>query len=63
MGFKVIVNMEKCTGCGVCASVCPSDVYGPVTDGKTVIAKPNECIGCRACESQCPDQAIEIKEE
>jgi NAD-dependent dihydropyrimidine dehydrogenase PreA subunit len=62
MGFKVNVNFDKCTGCGVCNSVCPADVYGPVKDGKTQVAKPGECIGCRACESQCPENAIQIEE-
>jgi NAD-dependent dihydropyrimidine dehydrogenase PreA subunit len=61
--FKVIVNMDKCTGCGVCNSVCPSDVYQPPVDGKTVIANPANCIGCRACESQCPENAITIEDE
>lgn len=63
MGFLPIINNEKCSGCGVCASVCPADVYGPVKNGKTTVSKPDECIGCRACESQCPEAAIEIKEE
>jgi NAD-dependent dihydropyrimidine dehydrogenase PreA subunit len=62
MAFKVIVDFDKCTGCGVCGSVCPADVYGAVTDGKTVVADEGSCIGCRACESQCPENAITIED-
>jgi len=62
MGFIPKVNFDKCTGCGVCSSVCPADVYGPIKNGKTTVQKPNDCIGCQACSSQCPEGAIEIIE-
>ncbi len=61
--YKVIVNFEKCTGCGECVSVCPSEVYEGPVNGKTVVAKEDDCIGCRACESGCPEGAIEIQEK
>ena len=61
--FKVIIDFDKCTGCGGCQSVCPADVYGDVTNGKIVVAAADNCIGCRACESQCPETAIVIEED
>ena len=61
--FKIVINYEKCVGCGDCISVCPSECYGDVKDGKITVVLEEECIGCRACESQCPEEAIEILDE
>ncbi len=57
---EVKIDFELCVGCGDCAAVCPTDVYGDVVDGKITIIAEEECIGCRACESGCPEGAIEI---
>jgi NAD-dependent dihydropyrimidine dehydrogenase PreA subunit len=58
---KIIINNEKCTGCGTCADTCPVNVY-EVRDGKSVATKPDECLVCRACEVQCPETAIQVIE-
>jgi len=58
---KPKINLEKCTGCGTCAEVCPVNVF-KIIDSKAVVKKPEDCIGCRACESQCSEDAIEIKD-
>ena len=63
MSFKIVINMEKCTGCGSCYDVCAFDVYGEPENGKAVILDAALCTGCRSCESQCPEQCIEIIEE
>ena len=63
MSFKIVIDMEKCTGCGSCASVCPTECYGEVVDGKITVVAEDECIGCRACESQCDEEAIVIEDE
>ena len=51
-----VVNLEKCTGCGLCAEICL--VYD-VMNGKAVRARPALCIRCGACGSFCPAGAIE----
>lgn len=58
---KVIVDAEKCTGCGTCVSVCPVGVY-ELVEGKAKPTNPDACIGCRACETNCPTNAISIVE-
>ncbi|RLE57881.1 MAG: ferredoxin [Thermoprotei archaeon] len=58
---KPVVDMNKCTGCGTCASVCPVGVF-EIKEGKAHVVKPEECIGCRACETQCPTGAIKVVE-
>jgi len=57
---KVIIDKDKCTGCGACANICPMDVF-EIKDGKSTAVNENDCISCRACEVQCPADAITIK--
>jgi NAD-dependent dihydropyrimidine dehydrogenase PreA subunit len=58
---KIVVENDKCTGCGTCVDTCPVGVY-EIKDGKSVPAKPEECLLCRACEAQCPQNAIQVIE-
>ncbi len=58
---KIVVDNDKCTGCGTCAETCPVGVF-EVKDGKSVPIKPEECLVCRACEVQCPETAIQVIE-
>lgn len=55
------INVEKCTGCGICMNLCPTDTYriDPVTN-KAYIAYPEDCITCYVCEMSCPTQAIYV---
>ncbi|MEM0488379.1 MAG: 4Fe-4S binding protein [Candidatus Bathyarchaeia archaeon] len=59
---KIIVNKDKCTGCGTCVDTCPVGVY-ELKDGKSVPVNVGECLVCRACEAQCPEGAIQVIEE
>ena len=47
---------EKCTGCGLCAKVCPHRVF-EITDRKARITN-DSCIECGACAENCPANAI-----
>ena len=59
---KIIVDNDKCTGCGTCVDVCPVGVYELDTEaGKTKRVAEEECIECEACVDQCPEQAIKIE--
>ena len=58
---KPIVDIEKCTGCGSCVSVCPEQVF-ELKDGKSEVVYPEKCIDCKACENSCPEQAIVVEE-
>ena len=54
----VSVDSEKCTGCGVCVSVCPVDVF-KVINGKASV-NDEDCIVCKNCETSCPTGAISV---
>jgi len=59
---KILVDNDKCTGCGTCVDTCPVGVY-ELNNGKSVPVKVEECLVCRACEAQCPENAIQVIEE
>ncbi len=62
MGYKVIVDSEKCIGDGECADVCPVEVYA-MRDGKAVAVHMEECLGCESCVEVCDQDAIVIEED
>ena len=48
---------EKCTGCALCAQMCPKRVIEMV-DGKAVYKNRDECLLCFRCSNFCPHSAI-----
>lgn len=62
----VAVDTEKCKGCAVCESACPSDVLAlsKEVNGKgypfAVMANPDACTGCANCAVVCPDSCITV---
>lgn len=55
-GSVVIIDQERCDGCGICEQVCRFDAIHSKTDGYRV--DPIACDGCAACVYQCPEEAI-----
>jgi NAD-dependent dihydropyrimidine dehydrogenase PreA subunit len=53
------IDQDKCTACGKCRKVCPSDA---ITGEKKVphTIDPEKCIRCGACISECKFDAIEV---
>jgi MinD superfamily P-loop ATPase len=50
-------DMDKCTQCGLCGSVCHSHAIVSIK-GRNPIFTPEQCNGCGACVIECPVQAI-----
>lgn len=51
------INTHKCTGCGLCAAVCPMKNI-TLVDGRA--KSGNQCTMCYRCINRCPGQAITL---
>lgn len=59
-GETLLLDTDKCTGCGICFEVCPHAVF-LLKDKKAVIVSRDSCMECGACKLNCPARAIEVK--
>lgn len=59
--YLVLVDLEKCIGCGVCVNVCPLDVYRLGPDGKADPYQAGKCEGCMGCTEVCPEVCITVQ--
>jgi ferredoxin len=53
------LDERRCTGCGWCVLVCPTDclaLAGPLP----WMPRPLDCIRCAACAVVCPTTAIVV---
>lgn len=62
----IVVDVEKCKGCGLCVVSCPQNVIelAKEVNGKgynyAYMAQPDACIGCANCGLVCPDSVITV---
>ncbi|MBD3194066.1 MAG: 4Fe-4S dicluster domain-containing protein [Candidatus Lokiarchaeota archaeon] len=70
--FELILNREKCTGCGTCSRVCPKEAVsrGPVGASRRFpttqdiipeVYNPKKCVFCGTCVLMCPFGALTLK--
>jgi NAD-dependent dihydropyrimidine dehydrogenase PreA subunit len=67
------IDIERCTGCGICDIVCPADVIH-MTEVAVAVEVPGlvqkkllpvimfreHCITCFSCEIFCPEKIIDV---
>jgi ferredoxin len=55
----LVLDEQKCIGCGLCTEVCPHAVF-EIQEKKARIVDFNACMECGACVSNCPADAISV---
>ncbi|MFI3283374.1 MAG: ferredoxin family protein [Rikenellaceae bacterium] len=62
----IVVDNERCKGCGVCVTACPLQVLSLSSEvnGKgypfAIMVKGDQCTGCASCAIICPDNCITV---
>ena len=56
----VIRNEERCTHCGACITICPTNAFelDPIT--RRVNFNDDKCVACGQCIKACPPRAMEL---
>ncbi|OPY69996.1 MAG: Periplasmic (Fe) hydrogenase large subunit [Syntrophorhabdaceae bacterium PtaU1.Bin034] len=57
-GLLASVELERCSGCGICTQVCPT---GAISVEQTAIVDADGCTGCGRCVAECPRDALVLK--
>ncbi|ADR18195.1 indolepyruvate ferredoxin oxidoreductase subunit alpha [Calditerrivibrio nitroreducens] len=66
---KVIIDTDKCKGCGICIVYCPKKILrfsGKFnTSGYNYVECIDEflCILCKSCALMCPDVIFTLKKD
>lgn len=56
--LRIIVDAQKCTGCGKCVPVCP--VRAIKIHNEKAVMDPELCILCTSCVAECEVDAVII---
>ncbi len=65
MAGKIVIDVERCKGCGLCITVCPkNNIVRAQESNKNgyfpAQARDSECTACTRCAIVCPEGIIEV---
>jgi len=60
--LTIKINIDKCTKCGICDLVCPTNIYitSRYIERKQQSLRDVDCIKCFKCIDNCPTKALAI---
>ena len=56
----IVRNDARCTHCGVCVPLCPTDALTVDPSSRKVIFDNEACVACEYCVKICPLSAMEV---
>lgn len=56
--MSIIIDENKCIGCGRCESICPGNLINMTELKKAYMKYPKDCWGCTSCMKECSVCAI-----
>lgn len=56
--MSILIQKNKCSGCGRCIEACPGNLIKRDTDGKVKMRHPRDCWGCTSCLKVCQTGAV-----
>jgi 2-oxoglutarate ferredoxin oxidoreductase subunit delta len=68
MAGRIVIDTERCKGCGLCVIVCPKNSI-VISDKSNkngffpAQASNSDCTGCAMCAIICPEAIIEVYRE
>jgi len=59
-GYPRLLPQERCEGCGLCTSVCPT---GAISCGESLSIDMGKCLFCPECAAVCPHGALSFTDD
>ena len=53
-------NEERCTHCGACVTICPTDAFELDHLTRRISFYNEKCVACGVCIKACPPRAMEV---
>ena len=56
----VVRDEAKCTHCGACIAICPTNAFSLEPKTRKVLFDHNKCVVCGLCVKACPTRAMRL---
>jgi L-aspartate semialdehyde sulfurtransferase ferredoxin len=60
IGHDVVRDEDRCTECGACVTICPTDALAICLETRHVGFDSDKCIACELCVPVCPSRAMSL---